>query len=193
MMGIRSMLAAWVLLAGAAASAQELVLSFDPARTSVAFTVSSALHTVHGTFHFKSGSMQFDTVTGVATGELVVDARSGASGSDGRDSRMHKSVLESMRFPEVTFRPDHVEGTVALTGDSDVRVHGRFGIHGAEHEVVLPAHVHMEAGAATATIHFGVPYVAWGMKDPSNFLLKVSNTVNLELEAAAKVTVKPGT
>jgi hypothetical protein len=29
---------------------------------------------------------------------------------------------------------------------------------------------------------FEIPYVAWAMKDPSNFLLKVSKTVQMTIE-----------
>ena len=34
-----------------------------------------------------------------------------------------------------------------------------------------------------ATMAFDIPYVAWGMKDPSNFLLKVSKSVHMTIEA----------
>ena len=36
-----------------------------------------------------------------------------------------------------------------------------------------------------ATAHFTVPYVAWGLKDPSTFLLHVSGDVEIDLETAA--------
>jgi hypothetical protein len=43
---------------------------------------------------------------------------------------------------------------------------------------VLPDVLHTDA-----TGKFIVPYVQWGMKDPSNFLLKVSDKVELDLTA----------
>ena len=107
----------WAVLA-APAFPQETVVELDPARTSVAFTLGAALHTVHGTFALKRGSIRFDSATGKASGELVVDAASGASGSDARDKRMHGNVLESGRYPEFVFTPDRVEGRVAPSGTS---------------------------------------------------------------------------
>ena len=44
------------------------------------------------------------------------------------------------------------------------------------------------AGTVTATTQFTVPYVDWGMKNPSRFLLKVSKQV--EIEVIAKGTIK---
>jgi hypothetical protein len=38
-----------------------------------------------------------------------------------------------------------------------------------------------------ATGKFIVPYMKWGMKDPSNFLLKVSDKVELNLTAVGQV------
>src|SRR5579872_5135068 len=88
----------------------ETVLDMDATRTKVEFTLADVLHTVHGNFKLKSGCIHFDPETGHASGALVVDAASGASGSDGRDRRMHKNILESQKFPEITFTPDRYEG-----------------------------------------------------------------------------------
>jgi polyisoprenoid-binding protein YceI len=183
-------LAALVSIAGAGipAFAQEITVKFDPAQTRVNFTLSDVLHTVHGVFRLKSGDMQFDAATGKASGQLVVDAASGNSGSDARDSRMHKNILESSKYPEITFRPDHVEGNVNLEGDSQVQVHGAFAIHGAEHELILPIQVHAAHQQVTASTHFSVPYVKWRMKNPSTFLLRVSDQVQIEIQAAGRIT-----
>src|ERR1700686_4875821 len=72
------------------ASTSEIVLTLDPAQSRVHWTVDSTLHTVHGTFALKSGTVQFDPETGKASGEIVVYAPSGESGNNSRDKRMHK-------------------------------------------------------------------------------------------------------
>jgi polyisoprenoid-binding protein YceI len=74
---------------------------------------------------------------------------------------MNKQVLESAKYPEITFRPDHVEGKVAESGSSDVQVHGMFGIHGSEHEITVPAHVEFSPDHWAMTARFIVPYVKW--------------------------------
>ena len=63
------------------ASAAETTVTFDPAHTSVDFTLGDVLHTVHGSFKLKNGTISFDPATGKATGVFVVDATSGDSGS----------------------------------------------------------------------------------------------------------------
>jgi hypothetical protein len=84
-----------------------------------------------------------------------------------------------------------VQGKVALDGDSQVQVHGIFGIHGAEHELLVPAQVRMTPGQAGATLKFQVPYVKWGMKNPSTFVLRVKDTVEIDITASATVTLAP--
>src|ERR1700732_4805526 len=95
---------------GAPVGAKEIVLSIDPAQSTVHYTVSSSLHTVHGTFAVKRGTLRLDPANGKAGGEIVGGAASGQSGSDSRDKKMHKEVLESAHFAEIIFRPDHVKG-----------------------------------------------------------------------------------
>jgi polyisoprenoid-binding protein YceI len=158
----------------------------DPAGTKVEFTLGDVLHTVHGTFALKRANIRFDPATGQAAGEMVVDATSGASGSAARDRRMHKEILESARYPDIVFRPTRVEGRVAPQGTSQVQVHGTFGIHGADHEIVMPAEVEAAAGEYKLFAHFEVPYVKWGMKNPSNFILRVNDKVEIGIHAVAR-------
>ena len=163
------------------ADAQATSFDLDPAQTSVRFTLSDVLHTVHGTFHLKHGDLQFDPSSGKISGEIVVDARSGESGSGLRDRKMHKEVLESDRYPDISFRPDRIEGHVASTGKSSVQVHGIFRIHGTDRELTVPADVEIAGARWSATVHFAVPYEKWGMKNPSTLFLRVSDSVEIDL------------
>lgn len=175
-----------VLMGAATIPAQDTALQIDPDRTKVEFTVGDVLHTVHGTFLLTRGNIRFDTATGKASGELVVDATSGESGSGARDRRMHSHILESDQYREIVFRPDRVEGKVASQGNSQVQLHGMFAIHGAEHEITLPVDVEVADGQYTATTHFFIPYVKWGMKNPSTLFLRVSDKVELTIHTVAR-------
>jgi polyisoprenoid-binding protein YceI len=168
------------------AFAQQSALGLDPARTVVHFTLKTSLHNVHGTFQLKSGKVSFDPQTKKVSGLLVVDATSGESGNGGRDSKMHKEILESQKYPEITFAPLEVEGDVRQQGDSQAQVKGTFRIHGQDHEIVIPVAIHSAAGAElTMDTDFSIPYLSWGLKNPSTFILRASDTVQLAFTPAA--------
>ena len=167
-----------------AQGAQEIVLELDPTQSRLHYTVDSTLHTVHGTFNLKGGSLHFDPESGKAGGEISVLATSGESGNGSRDERMHKEILESQKYPELTFRPVQVEGKVALAGASDVTLRGVMLLHGKEHELVAPVHAELAGDHWKGRTKFEVPYVQWGLKDPSSWLLKVKPVVQIELELA---------
>jgi polyisoprenoid-binding protein YceI len=99
---------------------------------------------------------------------------------------MEREVLESDRYPVITFRPNGVDGTVLLPGKSSVRVHGIFAIHGADHELTVPAEVEATPNRWAATLHFAVPYTKWGMKNPSTLFLRVSESVDINVTAAGE-------
>jgi len=162
--------------------ANEIVLEIDPAKSKVHWTLESTVHTVHGSFAFKKGNLRLDTSAGKASGEIIVDAASGSSGNDGRDKKMHKDVLESGKYAEVIFRPDHVEGKIAPQGVFTVQVHGLFLLHGREHELTVPVQAEFERDHWTSSAKFNVPFIDWGLKNPSNFLLRVNHSVEIELE-----------
>jgi len=166
------------------AATHEIALTLDPAQTKVHFNVDSTLHMVHGTFALKSGSLQFDPQTGKASGVIVVNAVSGETGNSSRDQRLHKEILETWKFADATYRPTQVDGQVSLTSPSDFKVKGIITLHGTDHELVADIHSEFTGDHWKGTAKFDVPYTKWGIKDPSNFLLKVKPVVNVELELA---------
>ena len=174
-------------LARGQAAAQEIVLSLDPAQTKVHYTVETTLHTVHGTFVLKSGAVHLDPESGKASGEVIVFATSGDSGNSSRDARMHKEILETGKYPDAIFRPTQAEGTVARSGNSDVKLQGVFSIHGGEHAITVPVHAELNGDHWKGTAKFEIPYIQWGIKDPSNWFLKVKPTVEVELEMYGSV------
>jgi len=169
------------------AAISEIVLTLDPAQSQVHWTLDSTLHAVHGTFSLRSGVVHFDPETGKATGEIVVYAPSGQSGNASRDKRMHKEILETAKYPDVIFRPTRVEGAVSRSGASDIRMSGTFSIHGADHDLTAVVHAELAGDRWTGTGTFQVPYVEWGIKDPSTFLLKAQPVVSVEIEMSGKI------
>jgi polyisoprenoid-binding protein YceI len=175
------------LLSCLAASAQQTQITLDPAQTQIDWTLGDVLHTVHGTFRLKSGSIVFDAKTGDASGQIVVDATSGESGNHTRDGKMHKEILESGRYPEIVFSPKHVTGNVPAQGSLTLEVRGVLRIHGGDHDLTLSFPVQADGARATATTKFEVPYEAWGMKNPSTLFLKVENKVEIDISTIGMV------
>jgi polyisoprenoid-binding protein YceI len=138
---------------------------------------------VHGTFKLKRGAIDVNLDEGSIDGLIEVDATSGESGDPARDGRMHKSILESDRYPIISFRPTHVIGKVMSSSNEVVTVEGVFRIHGSEHPLQLRINIRPEGNAISLKTHFTVPYVDWGMKDPSIFVLRVNKTVDIDVEA----------
>jgi polyisoprenoid-binding protein YceI len=167
---------------GPTPQSSEVILTINPAESNLHWNVDSTLHMVHGTFLLKSGTMHFNPATGDAGGEIIVSATSGESGNGSRDKRMHKEILETEKYPEVIFHPKHLDGKVNRSGPSDVKLAGTLSVHGSDHELTAIVHAELAGDHWTGTGKFEVPYVNWGIKDPSNFLLKVKPVVNIDLE-----------
>ena len=188
---IRGIIATVVLISAHLALAQNrsLKVLLDPAQTQIHWKVSSGLHPTHGTFKLKSGEFLFNPATGIAEGEILVDATTGESGNAARDKRMQDEVLESNRYPAIFFHPAHLKGAFKTeAGTQELTADGTFNIHGADHPLELPLKVQVSGETVTATTRFTVPYVAWGMKNPSKFLLRVGKQV--EIEVSAKGSIK---
>jgi len=176
-------LAFFLLACCANLPAQHMTLELDSASTKIEFTLSATLHTVHGTFALKSGAVRFDPTTGSASGRVVIDVASGQTGNQGRDHKMHKDVLQSDKYPEATFNLNKISGSFAPQGSSTVQLEGIFRIHGDDHPITLSIPVEVIGTTLTAKSQLQVPYVAWGMKNPSTLLLHVSDKVDVDISA----------
>jgi len=177
-----------ILVFAPCSSAQESVLTLDPAQTKIEFTLPATAHTVHGRFKLESGEVHFDEASGKAGGAIIVDATSGESGSDGRDKKMHQEVIESPKFPEIVFTPEQVEGSISPQGTSQIRVSGMFRLRGQDHRTTLTVTVERAAGEhLRVATQFSVPYVEWGLKNPSTFILRVDKAVGVEIHAVGQL------
>ena len=159
----------------------------DPGTSEVHFALGASDHPVEGTFHVTSGDFTLDSQSGAMTGMVTVDAASGQSGNQGRDKKMTTSQLKVQTYPTVTFAPARFSGQVKDTGDSSGQVEGGFTLLGQAHLITVPVTVHMEGEHFVATGSFTVPFVSWGVKDPSFMFLKVDKEVKIDLKLTGTV------
>lgn len=185
-----AILTAIFLLPAASLHAQQTSVEIDASKSTVEFTLHDVLHTVHGTFQLRQGNITVSE-NGKAAGAIVVDATSGASGNHGRDSKMHKEIIESAKYPDITFTPTEITGAAPTQGDSDVDLRGALKMHGQDHEIVIHATVHIDGSELTAEANFPVKYVDWGVKNPSTLFLRVSDTVQIRVLVRGRFVSRP--
>jgi polyisoprenoid-binding protein YceI len=183
-------LTSFLLLASAvrAQSTGSSEFKLDPARSTIKFTLDTTLHTVEGTFKFKSGRLSFDPATGQADGQITADATSADTGNKSRDKKMRQEILESQKYPEILFIPEQVKGSVNSQGASQVELTGIFRIHAQDHEsTVILTVQHEPNGQVRADAKISVPYIQWGLKNPSSFLLRANDSVEVEIHVTGQL------
>jgi polyisoprenoid-binding protein YceI len=161
------------------AAQEKLVI--DPTHSEVHFTLGDVLHTVHGMFGIQQGEITFNPSTGEASGNIAVDAESGRSGNSMRDKRMTNDELKAESYRSITFAPTRFTGTFNPAGDSTLQVHGVFTLLGTAHEIDVPMQLQVNGTQLRGTGSFVVPFVKWGLKDPSTLMLKVNKEVQIQL------------
>jgi len=184
-------LAILILLAAGGAAAEERLLVLDPAQSEVAFDLPATGHDVHGVFVLRDGEIRFDSETGAASGEIRVELAGGQTGNGSRDRTMREDVLEAEKFPFARFEVQRISGELAEQGTSRIRLGGVFDLHGSTHPMEVDAEVRHEAGRLVADVIFPVPFVEWGMKDPSILFLRVDKTVSVKVHAVGTLEAAP--
>jgi polyisoprenoid-binding protein YceI len=183
-----STVVALLLLSASSVLSQNQTLTISPESSDVGFTLGGSLHEVHGNFHVQSGSINFDRTTSRVSGSVVVAAGSGKTGNESRDQKMTNEVLDAPHFADVTFTPKSYQGAIAADGDSTIQVTGTFTLHGTPHDLTVPVQLHIDRATCTTKAHIIVPYVKWGLKDPSVFVLKVAKEVDIDLTFVGRLS-----
>jgi polyisoprenoid-binding protein YceI len=164
-----------------AALAQHQTFVVNPDASEVRMTLKTTHELVNGAFHVQSGSVEFDRSAPELSGSVVVAAASGKTGNGSRDKKMNKDILQVEQYATVSFEPKTYTGALAPSGDSNLQVTGTFTLLGTPHPITVPMQVHLETDRATAKAHFVVPYVQWGLKNPSFLIWKAENDVAIDL------------
>jgi polyisoprenoid-binding protein YceI len=161
--------------AAEAQAAESVSIHLDPAQTKVDFTAGTFRH-VHGTFQLKGGIFALDGQTGVADGEILVDAESEKSNDASIDRHIQQKTLETSEYPGIVFHPEKVTGSLpAENGTAHLKVAGSFTIHGKDHPLTLDVLATRTGSQVVFDTTFYVPYVKWGMKDASTFFMRDRN------------------
>jgi len=182
-----AVLALAVMLTGAAL-AQHQTFVVNPDASEVKMTLKTTHELVNGTFHVQSGSIEFDRGAAKMPGSVVVLAGGGKTGNDSRDKKMNKDILKVEKYATVSFEPKTYTGAIAPSGDSNLQVTGIFTLLGTPHQITVPILVHLEGTTATAKAHFVVPYVQWGLKNPSFLIWKADDDVAIDVSLAGRLS-----
>ncbi|HTX77224.1 MAG TPA: YceI family protein [Terracidiphilus sp.] len=171
-----------------AALAQHRTFVVNPDASQVRMTLKTTHELVSGAFHVQSGSIEFDPGAPAMSGSIVVLAGSGNTGNGSRDKKMNKDILKVEQFPTVSFEPRSYTGVIAPSGDSTIQVTGIFTLLGVPHQIAVPMQVHLDGARVTAKAEFVVPYVQWGLKNPSFLIWKAENDVVIDLNLMGTIT-----
>ena len=171
-----------------AALAQHQTFAVNPDASEIKMKLNTTHEVVNGTFHIQSGSIEFDRSNHKMSGSVAVLAGSGKTGNDSRDKKMNKDILKVDQYETVSFAPKNYSGTIAPYGDSTIQVSGVFTLLGTAHDLTIPMQIHMDGSKATARAKFVVPYVQWGLKNPSFMFWKAENDVAIDLNLVGQVS-----
>jgi polyisoprenoid-binding protein YceI len=176
-----------VILAPAVLS-QHQTFVVNPDASEVKMTLKTTHELVTGTFHIQSGSIEFDRSNPKMSGTVTVLSGSGKTGNGSRDKKMNKDILKGEQYTTVSFAPKTYTGTIAPSGDSTIQVSGVFTLLGNPHDLTIPMQLHRDGSKATAKAQFVIPYVQWGLKNPSFLIWKADNDVAMDLNLVGQVS-----
>jgi polyisoprenoid-binding protein YceI len=179
---------ALAVILGPAAIAQHQTFTVNPDASDVKMKLNTTHEVVNGTFYVQSGSINFDRTASNISGTVIVAAGSGKTGNVSRDKKMNKDILRVDQFATVSFAPRAYSGTVAASGDSTIQVSGVFTLLGTPHDLTIPMQIHIEGSKATSKGQFVVPYVQWGLKNPSFLIWKAANYVGIDLSLVGQIS-----
>jgi polyisoprenoid-binding protein YceI len=167
-------------------------IRLDPASTTIHWTLNSLLHKARGSFTLKGGDLAINPKTGLAQGEILVDATSGTSGDAARDAKWQKEILDSTTYPGILFHPNKIEGLKVVDGMQQVQASGALTLRGQDHPVELTLSVQVNGEDVVVTTHFMVPYVQWGLKQATSGIIRYDKQIAIDMTAKGELETGKG-
>lgn len=176
---------------GQAASAAdgEVAVTLDADQTEVTFVLEATGHTVNGVLHLRQGELLLQG-DGKASGELVIDATKADTGSNRRDKTMHKKVLESEAHPLIVFHVESYDGELPASGGGEMTLKGSMELIGKGHPMEMAIQVERDGNGFKGKTQFEVPFIEWGLHDPSLLFLRVDKVVSVSVSTAGSLEVE---
>jgi polyisoprenoid-binding protein YceI len=183
----RSLLLVLSMLFSPSIFAQREICDINPAASRVSFVLGNSNHGIGGTFHLEAGVIQFDPTLSNISGFVVIAAETVKTGSGNLDKKAAET-LDVSEYGNILFVPKSYQGSIGPSGESDIRVSGTLTLRGMPYNFTVPAQFNVDRTMCAAKVHFIIPYVKWGLKDPRIFIFRAAKEVQVNLTFSGKLS-----
>jgi polyisoprenoid-binding protein YceI len=198
-----TVLALGLALAGTASAQSRTFAARNDGGSRIQFVSDAPLETITGVSSHVTGELNVDPANlSTARGTIRVRVDTIRTGIDLRDEHLRaENWLDAGRYPDVIFEITRVEGAQRLEPNrpANLRLHGRFTLHGVTREIVanaqvrfIPLNDELRAARVTGDVirgqaNFTVQLTDYNVSVPAIVRLKVANEirVNVTLRAIA--------
>jgi polyisoprenoid-binding protein YceI len=125
--------------------------------------------------------------------KIRADSLTVTSDSSDKDRReiertMNQEVLETARYPEITFDTRRVSGSHLGEGAYMVSLSGDLTLHGVSHNIVIPARANVTGDMLRASGEFSIRQTEYGIKLASvaGGVLKVKDELKFKFDIVAR-------
>jgi len=167
-------------------------------KSRVAFDGDSTLHSFTGTTSAVTGwiDCRFTELSVHTSASVAIDARTLDTDNAKRDREMHKDVLETKRYPTITFTADKASQVKFYPSENrgEFLLHGVLDLHGKAKRIQFPVKAILEGETLTATGSVALPDITeYGIDPPSKGLglIRVSKKVGIRFKVVAAKGVRP--
>jgi hypothetical protein len=178
-------LAAIVLMGSGSASLAKpgtLRITLTAEKTQLTFELGAVFHTVHGKGLIDDAVLTYSADTGELIGSIGLAAAGVTTENQRRDHKMHQQVLKSAEHPRIALILRRADGDLNTTTGGALQIEADLELLGEPHPLSFPVEITIldpESGSFRASGAFSVPYVAWGLEDPSSVFLRVDQEVQV--------------
>jgi polyisoprenoid-binding protein YceI len=180
-----------VLAVALPALSEQMTFVLDSERSEVRILLGATLHTVPGSAPIGPATLTWDTESGEASGQVVIQSAELDTRIDARNAKMHEIVLKTLEHPEIIFEATGFE--LRQPGDDEMRfvLRGALTLVGTTQQIEFETHARRRGDDSwKARADLNVPYVEWGLEDPSMPLFGVDKHVAVEVKAIGTLTRK---